>query len=85
MTYRYVGLLFADRISRREDTVIYRAGFSYKTESLTLRLRDKSNNLAHICSSLQSDNNPRDITLIIPSSIWDLSYNFGAPQAVTKE
>src|SRR6266481_4483431 len=50
MTYRCLVLLLADRISRREDAVIYRAGFSNQAGSLALRLGDKSNNLAHIRS-----------------------------------
>jgi hypothetical protein len=40
----------AERISRREDAVIYRAGFSNQAGSLALILWDKSNNLAHIRS-----------------------------------
>ncbi|MGB6398845.1 MAG: hypothetical protein WBF73_24675 [Bradyrhizobium sp.] len=47
---RRLALLLAERISRREDAVIYRAGFSNEAGSLALRLWDKSNNLAHIRS-----------------------------------
>src|SRR5258705_9203621 len=42
-----VGLL-VDGISRREDAVVHRAGFSYQAESFALGLRDKSDNLTHI-------------------------------------
>jgi hypothetical protein len=45
-------LLLVDWISRREDAVIYRTGFSNQAGSLALRLWDKSNNLAHFRSKL---------------------------------
>ena len=50
LTCRSLVLLLADRISRREDAVIYRAGFSNQAGSLALGLWDKSNNFAHIGS-----------------------------------
>jgi hypothetical protein len=50
MTCRCVVLPLADRISRREDAVIYRASLSNQAGSLALGLRDKSNNFAHIRS-----------------------------------
>jgi hypothetical protein len=52
LTHRCPVLLPPDRISRREDAVIFRAGFSNQAGSLALRLWDKSNNLAHIHSDL---------------------------------
>jgi len=55
MTYWCLVLLLADRISRREDTIVYRAGLSNEAGSLALRLWDKSNNLAHIGSKHQLD------------------------------
>ena len=53
MTYWCLVLLLADRISRREDTIVYRAGLSNEAGSLALRLWDKSNNFAHIRSKHQ--------------------------------
>ena len=50
MTYRCLDLLLADWINSRKDAVIYRAGYSNQVGSLALRLCNKSNNLAHICS-----------------------------------
>jgi hypothetical protein len=50
-------LLLADRICRREDAVVYRAGFPNKASSLALRLRNKSNNLAHFRCPLLHDTN----------------------------
>jgi hypothetical protein len=50
MTYWCPVLLLADWIGRREDAVVYRAGPSNQGGSLALRLWDKSNNFAHICS-----------------------------------
>ncbi len=50
MTYRCLVLLLADWISRREDAVVYRAGFSNSACSLEPRLWDKSNNFTHIRS-----------------------------------
>jgi hypothetical protein len=50
ITYWRLVLLLADWISRREDTVVYRAGLSNQAGSLALRLWDKSNNFAHIRS-----------------------------------
>ena len=50
MTYWRLVLLLADWISRREDTVVYRAGRSNQAGSLALVPWDKSNNFAHICS-----------------------------------
>ena len=44
----------ADWIGRREDAVIYRAGFSNEAGSLALRLWDQSNSVAHIGSKLRS-------------------------------
>jgi hypothetical protein len=44
MTYWYLVLLPADWISRREDAVIYRAG--YTNQAAPSRSWDKSNNLA---------------------------------------
>jgi hypothetical protein len=61
MTCRYLVLLLADWISRREDAVIYRAGYSNQVGSLALRLWDKSNNLAHMRSKhyLENDSTMR--------------------------
>jgi hypothetical protein len=50
MTYRCLVFLLADRISGREDAVIFRVGFSNEAGSLALSLGDKSNNFAHIRS-----------------------------------
>jgi len=49
-TYLCLVRLLADGISRRENAVIYRAGFSDQTGSLALRLWDKSDNIAHVRS-----------------------------------
>ena len=57
LTYRCRVSLFADRISRREDPVIFRAGLSNETGSSELRPWDKSNNFAHRCSKHQLENN----------------------------
>jgi hypothetical protein len=51
MTYRRLVLPLRDRINRREDAVIYRAGFSNQSGLLALRLWHKSNNFAHIHSN----------------------------------
>jgi hypothetical protein len=50
LAYRSLVLLLADRMSRREDAVIYRAALSNSAGSLALRLWDKSKNFAHIRS-----------------------------------
>jgi hypothetical protein len=50
VTCRCLVMLPTDR-SRREDAVIYRAGFPNLAGSLAFRLWDKSNNLAHMRSA----------------------------------
>src|SRR5467141_3126198 len=50
MTCRCLVLLLADWISRREDAVIHRAGYTNQAGSFALRLWEKSNNLAHMRS-----------------------------------
>jgi hypothetical protein len=76
MNYRCLVLLLADRISRREDAVIYRAGFSNEADSLALRVWNKSNNLAHIRSKLLLDLFDDDHHTTRWS--YDLSTNFGS-------
>jgi hypothetical protein len=53
VTCRRLIPLLAFAISRREDTVIHRAGRSNQAGSLALRLWDKSNHFAHIRSKTQ--------------------------------
>jgi hypothetical protein len=53
VTYRRLMPLLAFGISRWEDTVIYRAGFSNQAGSLALRLWDKLNHFTHIRSKHQ--------------------------------
>jgi hypothetical protein len=85
MTYRVVFPLFADRISRREDAVIYCAGFSNWAGSLALRLWDKSNDLAHIPLRTQYKVICTHwMTMITPYKMWDLCADFKALQAATK-
>src|SRR6202008_396164 len=48
MNYWSVGASFLDRIGRRENAIVIRAGFSYQAESFALGLRDKSDNLTHV-------------------------------------
>jgi hypothetical protein len=55
-TQRRLVLLLHIQISWWEYAVIYRAGFANEAGSLVLGLRDKSNNLAHIRSKHQLDN-----------------------------
>ena len=57
LSYRFPVLLLADSVSRRKDAVIYRGGLSNKVGSLALRLRDESNNLAHIRATGRSEEN----------------------------
>ena len=47
-TYRRDVLLFVDGISRSENAVVYREGFSSEAESLAIRFRDEPDNLADI-------------------------------------
>jgi hypothetical protein len=56
MTCRYLAPPLADRISRREDAVVYRASLSNQAGALALRLWHKSDNFAHIRSKLQLEN-----------------------------
>jgi len=42
--------LLAEGISRRENAVVYRAGFSNEADPLAFGLWDELNNLAHVCS-----------------------------------
>jgi hypothetical protein len=51
-TYRRLVLPLPDRINRREDAVIHRAGFSNQAGSLALGLWHKSNYFAHVRSDL---------------------------------
>ncbi|MET4198682.1 hypothetical protein ABIA95_002672 [Bradyrhizobium sp. LA8.1] len=55
MIDRCLVLLFVEQINWRQYAVIYRAGLSNETSVLALRLRDKSNNLAHIRSTHRLD------------------------------
>ena len=50
MMYRRFVTPLANGSSRREDAVVYRAGFSNETGSLALRLWDKLDYFAHIRS-----------------------------------
>jgi hypothetical protein len=84
MTCRRLVLPLPDRISRWEDAVIYRAGFSHQADSLALGPWHKSNYFAHIRSdpleneSILDDGNHS-------MRMWDLRCNFEAMLAVTKE
>ncbi len=44
--------MLADGITRRKDAVVDRSGFSNKASSLPLGLRDKSNKLTHVFTSV---------------------------------
>ena len=90
--YRYLVLLLADWISRRENAVVYRAGHSNYAGSLALRFWDKSNNFAHIRSKHQletesavSERVRHEMTIIIPSRCGISAPTLKALQAVTKE
>jgi hypothetical protein len=58
-TYRRLILPLPARISRREDAVISRAGFSNQARSLALGFWDKLNNFAHV----HSDPSENDSTM----------------------
>ena len=53
MIYRRLVLPLAEQIGWRKDPVVYRAGLSNETSSLSLRSWYKSNNFAHIRSKHQ--------------------------------
>jgi hypothetical protein len=86
MTCRRSIPLLALRISRREDAVIYRAGFSNQAGTLALGLWDKSNHFTHIRSNHQLEDtasflNDDDHSILM----WDINLNLEALRAVTKE